>query len=125
MSPEPCLLVVLPGLNFTVVSAEDWPRLWDVAWGAMTPGRRQSYVRGVVDGRKVLLHRLIMGEPEGLPVDHRDGDGLNNSRGNLRACTHSENRLNVHKGRRRLPCGELPDEVMIVGIVRPGQRWCA
>lgn len=34
--------------------------------------------------RYIRMHRLIAGTPEGMETDHRDGDGLNNRRGNLR-----------------------------------------
>lgn len=44
--------------------------------------------------RKVYLHRLIAGDPEGKQVDHRDGDVLNDRRGNLRVVTHQQNQEN-------------------------------
>lgn len=39
-----------------------------------------------------MMHRWIMGvtDPE-IEVDHRDNDGLNNQRYNLRPCTHLQN----------------------------------
>ena len=42
--------------------------------------------------RTVMMHRLILGltDPE-IEADHRDNDGLNNQRYNLRRCTHLEN----------------------------------
>ena len=40
------------------------------------------------------LHRFIMKTPDGLMVDHIDGDGLNNQRSNLRIVTRGQNRLN-------------------------------
>jgi len=40
------------------------------------------------------MHRQIMGEPVGMLVDHRDGDGLNCRRLNLRAATHQQNMMN-------------------------------
>jgi hypothetical protein len=44
--------------------------------------------------RKVYLHRVIMGEPDGLKIDHIDSDGLNNRRANLREATTSQNNHN-------------------------------
>lgn len=44
--------------------------------------------------RTVGLHRLILCDPQG-DVDHIDRQPLNNTRGNLRACTRSENCMNV------------------------------
>lgn len=45
----------------------------------------------------VYMHRLIMGEPKGKEIDHRDGNGLNNQGFNLRVCTHGENQQNQHR----------------------------
>lgn len=45
-------------------------------------------------GRTTMLHRVIMGEPEGMTVDHWDGDGLNNRRSNLRVATKAQNNRN-------------------------------
>ncbi|WP_120636202.1 AP2 domain-containing protein [Ruegeria sp. EL01] len=40
------------------------------------------------------MHRVLMGEPfQG--VDHRDGDGLNNRRSNLRTADKSQNARNT------------------------------
>lgn len=40
---------------------------------------------------KVKMHNLILGRRW---VDHRDGDGLNNRRGNLRPCSNAQNQQN-------------------------------
>lgn len=47
--------------------------------------------------RTVLFHREIMRCPEGLVIDHIDGDKLNNTRNNLRICTHQDNLRNRPK----------------------------
>ena len=43
----------------------------------------------------ILLHREIMNTAIGLQVDHRDHNGLNCQRSNLRNCTRAENLRNV------------------------------
>jgi len=47
--------------------------------------------------RQILMHRAIMGAPEDMEVDHKDHDGLNNQRDNLRICTRRENLRNGQK----------------------------
>ncbi len=48
------------------------------------------------DGKrvKVSMHRMIMGFPPGMDVDHINHNGLDNTRSNLRICTRSENLMN-------------------------------
>jgi hypothetical protein len=43
---------------------------------------------------RTYMHRLIIGFPSGFVVDHCDGDGLNNRRGNLRKATTAQNQAN-------------------------------
>jgi len=41
-----------------------------------------------------LLHNLLLECPPGFVVDHKDGNGLNCKRANLRVATHSQNMMN-------------------------------
>jgi len=45
-------------------------------------------------GNTVLMHRLIMNTPSNLQVDHRDHNGLNCQKYNMRNCTHAQNQMN-------------------------------
>ena len=45
----------------------------------------------------VRMHRLILDAPDGVHVDHIDGNGLNNMRSNLRICTAKDNQGNRRK----------------------------
>jgi hypothetical protein len=53
-----------------------------------------GYLVTSIKGRNIRLHRFIMNAPMGMDVDHINGDSLNNSKTNLRICTHQENQMN-------------------------------
>lgn len=84
----------------TVVDDDVWLWAHKFKWGAHR-NRRQIYVqRGLREGGKVrhfLLHREIMKAPFGVLCDHKDGDGLNNLRSNLRLCDVLQNTCNQQK----------------------------
>jgi hypothetical protein len=64
--------------------------------------KRNVYVGGGAKNRKQAserLHRVILCAPRGVCVDHRDGDSLNNTRGNLRLATGTQNKQNRRKTR--------------------------
>jgi len=52
---------------------------------------------------KLLMHREILQPPDGMETDHKDGDGLNNRRNNLRCATRAQNNQNrrAHNGTSR------------------------
>lgn len=55
-------------------------------------------VRRFKDGdrlRRMTVHNLVLGVDD--IIDHRDGDGLNNCRSNLRPATHAQNMQNRRK----------------------------
>lgn len=84
----------------TLVLAHTWHAQ---AWGPRSLSPRKMYLATCVrvGGRmkRVFLHRLIMGEPVGMQIDHIDGNPLNNRRVNLRIVTARENRWNVRDER--------------------------
>lgn len=52
------------------------------------------------DGQqRIRMHRFLIGAKHGSSVDHRDGNPLNNTRANLRPCTHAQNLANQRKTR--------------------------
>ncbi len=48
----------------------------------------------------IYMHQQIMQPPHGLEVDHADGNGLNNTRGNLRLCNRQQQEWNRRAQRR-------------------------
>lgn len=69
--------------------------------------------------RGVLMHRLIFGADDGVYIDHRDGNGLSNRRGNLREATHEQNLQN--SGKLRVGASIYRG----VSWVKERQRWLA
>ena len=54
---------------------------------------RTIYARAWISGKTVLLHRLILNEPDSR-IDHINGDGLDCRRSNMRPATNSQNLRN-------------------------------
>lgn len=77
-----------------VVDDEDFELLSQHKWTAQLTRGAWYAMRGVWTGtkvRRVYMARVIMGEPAGCDVDHRNGDGLLNTRENLRVVSRSQN----------------------------------
>ena len=77
-----------------IIDAADVPLVEGHNWHAK-PGGNTVYAKGKFCNCTLLLHRLIMEAPFGFSVDHKDGDGLNNKRCNMRIVTHSQNMHNM------------------------------
>jgi hypothetical protein len=76
-----------------LVDDEDFERLNQFKWrNSKTPNNLYAE-----SGAFLRMHRLIMNCPDGLIVDHIDGDGLNNQKSNLRICSHQDNICNTRK----------------------------
>lgn len=54
----------------------------------------EPYAATTIKGKKIYMHRLLMGLPEGLQVDHINKQTLDNRCENLRIVTQSENNRN-------------------------------
>jgi hypothetical protein len=99
--PAQSITIPLTQGKFATVDAADYPLVSDISWCANHRGNAW-YAEGGMKGddgkwHTVKMHRIILNPPPEMDVDHRDGDGLNNRRSNLRICTHREN-----MGNRRL-----------------------
>ena len=81
----------------TLVDDEDFEVLNQFKWCAAKRGNAFYAERTIMVGEKkecVLMHCVILNRKG---IDHRDHDGLNNQKGNLRFCTVSENAMNNRK----------------------------
>ena len=79
---------------FAYVDAADFEWLNQWTWH-LSGGYAMRYHRGKV----IYMHREIVQPPAGMIVDHLNRNKLDNTRANLRACTHQENSLNRDKRR--------------------------
>jgi hypothetical protein len=85
------------GLFATIDVADEW--VTRHRWFAFKDGHTSYAATNVGIGkakRPALMHRMLLGFPESF-VDHRDGDGLNNRRENIRLATRSQNQFNRRK----------------------------
>jgi hypothetical protein len=53
-----------------------------------------GYVKTVIDGKAVALHKIINQTPDGFITDHINGKKWDNRRSNLRSVTHQQNAWN-------------------------------
>jgi len=81
-----------------LVDDEDYGFLNKWKWYADKDGNTYYAKRNTPcpDGKRriLLMHRLLMTPAPGQEIDHKDRNGLNNQKANLRVCTHGENRAN-------------------------------
>jgi AP2 domain. len=99
------------GRGVALVDDEDYDWLNQHRWSFQirVPGRPSSggYAMRWAGGRNLTMHRELMDSPPGLEVDHRNGDGLDNQRANLRVATRSLNGFNKQHARADSSSGVL------------------
>lgn len=84
-----------------LVDDEDYERVSEFKWRACVRARATYAIRTKMTNRRtkfIFMHRFIVGAPADAVIDHRDWNGLNNQRSNLRICTVQQNCAN---GRRK------------------------
>lgn len=75
------------GRGYAIVDAEDYAYLCQFEWHLAA----KKYAARSQGGKMVYMHHEILPLENGKEVDHRDRNGLNNRRKNLRLVTHSQN----------------------------------
>jgi len=75
-------------------------RKWAACWNGWT-----WYASATVNNTTLYMHRLIMDAPKGMKVDHKNHDGIDNRRENLRICTNSQNIQNRRGPRKNSSSG--------------------
>jgi hypothetical protein len=100
-SATPGVVEIPVGDQLAIIDEADYDLVSPHRWRPYRSESGKDYAYTVIGRKTVFLHRLILGTAGGLDTDHRDGDGLNNRRSNLRPATRSQNVANAPKSRRR------------------------
>lgn len=105
LDPSYRFIALTQGKNAIVDSTDyDWLNQWN--WYAIKPMHVWYACRKIAKSDKdyatqptktIYMHAVICGVDD---PDHKDRDGLNNRRSNLRACTRSDQLHNIGKARR-------------------------
>ncbi len=81
--------------KIALVDDEDFDYLNERQWNAYKNNNVwYAYALENYSHKQIYMHRVIMGNPLNQLVDHRDHDGLNNQRYNLRISTRQQNSHN-------------------------------
>lgn len=75
-----------------IIDDEDFDKINKYRWACSIhkKGRIYFYARP----ENISMHRLIMGFPNGMDVDHINSNWLDNRKSNLRICSRSQNNYN-------------------------------
>src|SRR5687767_3951310 len=97
---EPTCTIPLTRGQVAVIDAEDYERVSAFTWHAFRNSSGGWYARSSSlsrknGGKSMWLHRFIMNCQPDKQIDHRDGNGLNNRRANLREATPAQNSYNM------------------------------
>lgn len=94
-----------------IIDEEDWELVKNYSWHYQSSSCGEGYAIGwiTVNGerRHILMHRFILDiiDQPNVVSDHRDGNGLNNRRSNLKITIQPNNCLAKHRKNRRNKSG--------------------
>lgn len=115
-------LIPLGREKSAIVDASDYEWLSQWKWSYFKGRSDRGYgVRrvGLGDNRQraIYMHRSILNAPEGLQVDHINGNTLDNRRANLRIVTSAQNRYNQRP--------RADGASQFKGVIRYRDKWRA
>ena len=111
IAPDQSVMVPLSRGAIAIVCERDYEKVAPFTWH-LHPSTKANYAATKVRGRTMYMHQLIMPVKWPMTVDHRNGNGLDNRRENLRPATKREQARN-----RRIAPGGWPK-----GVYRRGKR---
>lgn len=109
--------------QFAIVDNEDYEALVKFKWRAYYDGWNWYAMRAcrcpiVRQQHTIQMHRVVINAQQGQEVDHLNGNGLHNYKGNLRFCNRSQNNANRKK---RCTCSSKYKGVYWNKIIG---KWC-
>lgn len=100
---------------YALVDDADYSKIMNRHWTLMrVPNSDIRYARSSEKGKPILMHRLVMGFPKGKVIDHKNHNGLDNRKINLKITTSWGNACNQ---RNRGISGHL-------WVQKDRNRWC-
>lgn len=81
------------------VDDEDYDNLIGLNWYACQCNKKVYARASLPNDKKVFMHRYLLECMSDREIDHKDGNGLNNQRVNLRECTRQQNACNRSKSK--------------------------
>jgi len=100
-------------LEYFIFDLEDYELISERIWTRNKQGYFISKYR--THKNQILLHRLIIGSPKGMDIDHINGDKQDNRRLNLRITTRQQNSFNKHP----------INKIMGIYYEVDRDKWCA
>lgn len=101
--------ITLTQNKIAIVDDEDYERLNQHKWCVVKAGNLHYAVRNSPRGNgkqgTIRMHRELVNAKKGIQVDHRNGDGLDNSKENLRLATNQQNGFNQKKAHKNNKLG--------------------
>lgn len=85
-------IALVNSTEVVLVDDSDWSALLQYRWLRSESKKNHVYAVTSIKHRNVYMHKMLL--PDAKLVDHKDGNGLNNQRDNLRASNYSINQAN-------------------------------
>ena len=95
--PDSASLIPLTCRTYAIVDTGNLRNLNLYRWSLGGYKKGTRYARRSEKGQTIYMHREIMNAPEGMEIDHINGNGLDNRSANLRICTKAQNQQNSKK----------------------------
>jgi len=90
--------------TYTIINKNDYPIIKNYCWRVLKTEYGNTFyacasLRSTYnyEHKNILMHRLLLSPIDEYVVDHKDGNGLNNRRNNIRICTHLQTSMNRKK----------------------------